>query len=505
MDDLKIFEFGADAAALRGAHESGELPESWEAVFRTLVSEISSMVERRPTSIYLCSADEHTEARNHFGFVLARLLRERIRGTLLVDCDFLSVGLSGIVPHRDALGFLDLLLYGTSLGVITQQAAHGAKVVGAGSFAVTKKSPFAADTFGAARRYLVNQSGCVLFVGPLLDDEGNRHPIAELVDLAVLVRVGERFDTEAPDPLERRIASTAGVAAWSVRLNTRTDAGAERRGAGAEAPTLVAEVEDVIEGLKPEKRTLRPEGDERRVAATPPPAVGPARTPERAIFEDESEISEPRIGRARTPGSRAVRVIASIAAIVAVVFVVWWLFLTRSVRERGEGPEAPPARIAVESSAGDSIRAGGAAGEAGSAEREAAGTTGETAASPDTTAVTRAAEPTVPRGDESVSRGDAAVSRSDSLVFVRELDDLAGQYVIHVSSFRGVDRATNEALYLLGWGYPVFIYHVDLGSKGMWYRVYVGPYASREDAMQVKIKLDGNPRITSTRVSKVPG
>jgi cell division protein FtsN len=49
------------------------------------------------------------------------------------------------------------------------------------------------------------------------------------------------------------------------------------------------------------------------------------------------------------------------------------------------------------------------------------------------------------------------------------------------------------------------VYHVDLGSKGMWYRVYVGPFATRDDAMDTKIKLDENPRIKSTRVSKVPG
>ncbi len=74
-----------------------------------------------------------------------------------------------------------------------------------------------------------------------------------------------------------------------------------------------------------------------------------------------------------------------------------------------------------------------------------------------------------------------------------------------MSSFKGIEKAREEAVYLSGGGYPVFIYRVDLGSKGMWHRVYVGPYATREDAMEHKIKLDENPRIKSTRISIVPG
>jgi len=98
-----------------------------------------------------------------------------------------------------------------------------------------------------------------------------------------------------------------------------------------------------------------------------------------------------------------------------------------------------------------------------------------------------------------------ALGLSDSLIVVESLGQFAGQYMIHVSSFQSVRRTEDESFYLLGWGYPVFIYHVDLGGKGKWFRVCVGPYATQAEAQAAKIKLDGNPRILSTRLSKVPG
>ncbi len=508
MNNLKTYEFGADAGSLMNAHESGLLPAHWEGAFRAMVSEMASMVNQRPRSIYVCSADEDTDARNHLGFVLARLLGEHVPGVLLVDCDFLSVGMSGIIPHRDALGFLDLLLYGTSLGVITQETAHGAKVVGAGSFGVTKKSPFAMDAFATARRYLVNQAKCVLFVGPATDDEGNLHPIAENVDLVALVRVSDGFDARISDPFEERIASIEGVEARSIRLNTTMarPAGGEARREGKEEPTLVAQVDEFVEpsagGETTARRGGRTGADGKSAVGEPAVSTRPIRVSAREPLVDEGGFPGPRL-RKGVSASRVVRVIASLVAVVAVVFVVWWLYMTRSVRERG-GPtteRARPAAVAVVPPAADSSR-----GE-GQEERRGVGT-------PEFTPVAgEVREATVHREvpADSVRRKTAepaprvVSSTPDSVLFVQSLDQFAGQHVIHVSSFKGTEKAEEEALYLLGWGFPVFLYHVDLGSKGKWYRVYVGPYATREEAMQSKIKLDENPRITSTRVSKVPG
>ena len=508
MKDLKTYEFGADIEVLRRACDSGFPPAELEPAFRAVVSEIVSMTRETPRSIYLCSPEAHAEARDRFAFLLAKLLREHVPTVILVDCAFLSVGLSGIVPHRDALGFLDLLLYGTSIGVITQETAHGVRVVGAGSFAVTKKCPFVMDAFAAARRYLVNQAKCVIFVGPATDDEENLHPLAGNVDLAVLVRTGERFGVRALDPLEEKIAATENAAAWSVRINTRAAppaADGTRATPGGE-PTLVAEVEDLVEtiGEKPpsptaRRGTARPESPPSRPAPAEPPIRPGRRTVEATAHGRAAE-------RRRAVSSRFIRVVAAAVAIGLVVFVVWWLYLTRSVRERGRESAGSGGGATTAVTTTPSVKDSLAAAPSTSLQ-----TSPQTAASQEgvTTARSEAdtAVPDVSIGarETPARRGETALSTYDSIHFAETLDEFADRYIIHVSSFKGIEKAREEALYLAGAGYPVFIYRVDLGSKGMWHRVYAGPYATREDAMEHKINLDGNPRIKSTRISKVPG
>jgi len=110
-----------------------------------------------------------------------------------------------------------------------------------------------------------------------------------------------------------------------------------------------------------------------------------------------------------------------------------------------------------------------------------------------------------PSAGAEAEAGTAAIPKPDRVEVAETLDPYANQYLIHVSSFRKLENAKDEAFYLLGWGYPVFIYRADLGSKGMWYRVYVGPSTTREEAMEHKIKLDENRRIKSTRIARVPG
>jgi cell division septation protein DedD len=507
MKDLKTYEFGADIGVLRKACDSGFPPAELEPAFRAVVSGIVSMTRETPRSIYLCSPDAHAEARDRFAFLLAKLLREHVPTALLVDCAFLSVGLSGIVPHRDALGFLDLLLYGTSIGVITQETAHGVRVVGAGSFAVTKKCPFVIDAFAAARRYLVNQAKCVIFVGPATDDEENLHPLAGSVDLAVLVRTGERFGVRALDPLEEKIAATENAAAWSVRINTRAalPAADGTRATPEVDPTLVAEVEDLVEtiGDRPPSpatrwRASRPEIPPSRRAPGEPP-IHPAGRP--------AEAAEPgrAAARRRAVGSRFIRVVAAAVAIGLVVFVVWWLYLTRSVRERGRESAGSGSRATTAVITTPSVKDSLAAAPSTTPLTSAQTTPQEPVTTSRSRTDSAAADVSTRAREAPAGRGETAASTYAGIHYAETLDEFADRYIIHVSSFKGIEKAREEAFYLSGAGYPVFIYRVDLGSKGMWHRVYVGPYATREDAMEHKINLDGNPRIKSTRISKVPG
>jgi hypothetical protein len=531
MRDLKTFEFGADLGTLQRSCEAGFPPAHLESALRAMVTEIVSKTRERPLSVYLCSPDVGADARDRFAFLLVKLVRDHVPTALLVDCVFLSTGLSGIVPHRDALGFLDLLLYGTSIGVITQDSAHGVKVVGAGSFAVTKKSPFVMDAFASARRYLANQAKCVVFVGPATDDEDKLHPIAANVDLIVLVRSGDRFGGRALDPLEEGIASLEDVEKWSVRINTSAAAAEpppaagtrpaveEARPAPKEEPALVAEVEELVE------RTVeKPLPVPGRPASPRPEPVGAASKGAVRPGAARSETLErgPFGGENKGGGSRFIRAAAVVVAVALVGFVVWWLYLTRSVRDGGEttvvptaaGPAAvatmPPAdSLAAANAARDRVESLIARNRTSSREDTPGGARGAEP-SPGGTAETRAAGGGEPVGAaeaprEAPGRAGRSLSTADNIHVAETLAEFADLYIVHVSSFHGIDKAREEARDLIGWGYPVFLYRVDLGTKGIWYRVYVGPYDSRDSAMKDKIKLDENPRIKSTRISKVPG
>jgi hypothetical protein len=545
MRDLKTFEIGADLGTLQRSCEAGYPPAPLESALRAMVADIAAKAHEKPLSVYLCSPDAGADARDRFAFLLVKLVRERVPNALLVDCVFLSTGLSGVVPHRDALGFLDLLLYGTSIGVVTQESAHGVKVVGAGSFTVTKKSPFVMDAFASARRYLAHQAKCVVFVGPATDDEDRLHPIAANVDLTVLVRTGDRFGERVLDPLEESVASLEGVEAWSVRLNTRA-AVEEKRPAPAEPrssaaaprpversePALVAEVDDLVENLverpaersaerpaeKPapsaERQALRPD---RPAPPRPEPAAAAASGPHRPGAGRAESGARGSFGlEKKSGGSRFVRVAAVVVAVGLVAFVMWWLYLTRSVRGDRDGAgvaTAPAPSPAAAGPSADSLAAARTARE----RVESLIARGRTPAGRDTLASgpagageTRASELGEPGGGVEARReipmdAQRSLSTADNIHVAESLAEFKDQYVVHVSSFHGIEKAREEARDLVGWGYPVFLYRVDLGSKGIWYRVYVGPYESRDTAMEHKIKLDENPRIKSTRISKVPG
>jgi cell division septation protein DedD len=102
------------------------------------------------------------------------------------------------------------------------------------------------------------------------------------------------------------------------------------------------------------------------------------------------------------------------------------------------------------------------------------------------------------------SGGTQLVDPSNILV----MDDLArrwdGWYAIHISSFQESIRAREEVSFLQSREFPVFIVFLDLGPKGKWYRVYAGPFPTREQARDVKKNLDAVPQVRFTRIARIP-
>jgi cell division septation protein DedD len=102
------------------------------------------------------------------------------------------------------------------------------------------------------------------------------------------------------------------------------------------------------------------------------------------------------------------------------------------------------------------------------------------------------------------SGGTVLVDPNDILI----MDDLAARwndwYAIHISSFQESIRAREEVSFLQSREFPVFIVFLDLGAKGKWYRVYAGPFETREEARDVKKNLDAIPQVRFTRITKIP-
>jgi cell division septation protein DedD len=577
--------------AVLGNDDDRQLIEPLQAV----VGEITSRAERRPMAIYVCSTDADKELRNYFAFAAAKLLSGRLPDATVVDCDFLSVGLSNIVPEGDALGFLDLLLYGSSLDVITQKASNGVNVIGAGSFPVSRKSPFVMDAFEETVRYLLNHASCVVFCGPVVDDDDNIHPILGHVDLRVVVRAGRPQRANILEPLEERVTQAVDGETWLVRVTEplsswrdlssagklKEDAVADGRRESQDviesppviAPALrgdqVAQQTPAVDGILPRNEHLKPGASESTQAPAPDTTPAPAKTESEKgraadtsaeqpsahrqndawgvspavkktvagvnaetvagdsvtpAFGDESpsapeweEVHEIAIDRS-SGSSVFPRIMISTLGLLLVAFVVWWLYLTRSIRDQIDEPVNLTETGIVQSNneaaeeptngprpVSRDVKGAGGAAEPDAGSQEPAAPDEQPTPSVETTSPQRPDTTPVPTAPAGSTQPPASTpSPATSSAPSGRLADYSGQYLIHVSSFRRAEVAQQEADYFVGRGYEAFAVPVDLGSKGRWHRVYVGPFDSADDARRMKIRLDENPRVRSTRITKAP-
>ncbi|HUK63418.1 MAG TPA: hypothetical protein VLV15_08795, partial [Dongiaceae bacterium] len=348
-------------------------------------------------TIYICTDDESAHARDEFALTLARVLTTHVPSTLLIDCDFLHPGLGDRVPHKDALGFLDYLLYGSSIGVITQEH-NGVHIVGAGSFPVTKRMPVIDTAFSDAARRLVTHARCALFVGPAFDDTAGTHPITGTVDIVATLRTSLRH--AALDDAEEGIAA-GGVEVWSIRL-------------------VVAPVAEAPPPAAP--------------SPPPPPAPRPLPVQRAAVSADEAVT-------AARGESLAPRIAVVAFGLLVIAFVAWWFITERGAP--GVTEEKPaPAHVAA-----DSLRH--AADTLATRDTVSTRAPAVSIARPDTTSPKMKRAATAPSAGPGVSAvqkkpaetgaysgGSMLVNSAD----IQVMDDLDrkyhGWFMIHISSFQ---------------------------------------------------------------------
>jgi cell division septation protein DedD len=96
-------------------------------------------------------------------------------------------------------------------------------------------------------------------------------------------------------------------------------------------------------------------------------------------------------------------------------------------------------------------------------------------------AATRAAEKTVTAKAPVAERHAAAES---------------GSYVVQLASFKDAAAAAKLERRLAAKGYQMFVEPADLGNRGIWHRVYAGPYADKPAAEQVAGRLQHQEKIS---------
>jgi cell division septation protein DedD len=472
MNRITQFQIPLRPEELRPPIFAGEVETPLAEPLQALVGALSRRAADAAVTVYLCADDDSARARDDFAMALARTLTVHVPSTLLIDCDFLHPGLSDQVPQKDALGFLDYLLYGSSIGVITQDY-DSTHIVGAGSFPVTKRMPFAENAFIDASKRLVTHARCALFVGPALDGDGGRHPLTGAVDVVATVRTDARHPKL--DGVEEQVAS-AGPEVWSIRL---------------------------VEAAAPEP-----------VAATPPRAAPSAPIPPAPTAPVEPRVERPvrrpmpapvvdeTLLETRSESSLAPRIAVIVFGLLVIAFVGWWFTQNRGNLHLTGGKEPPATSV-------DTTRQAPAPAIT---HRDTTATRPPVTAPThrDTTAATThrpATTPaTAPASTTSTSHtgGAMLVNSSD----IQVMDDLnrryRGWYMIHISSFQTSVRARDEVAFLESHEFPVFIVFLDLGPKGKWYRVYAGPFQTRDEAAEVKKNLDAVPQVRFTRIATIP-
>jgi cell division septation protein DedD len=112
------------------------------------------------------------------------------------------------------------------------------------------------------------------------------------------------------------------------------------------------------------------------------------------------------------------------------------------------------------------------------------------------TPVTKAAAP-LAKVAAPVVKAAAPVTRAAAPVVKTAAPAAGGGYLVQAAAFRRSEDAKGLQAKLARKGYTAFTEKANLGAKGVWYRVYVGPYATAGAADTVVSRLKAEEKLAA--------
>jgi len=415
--------------------------------FESITEKIEQMVRGSENkSILACSLPEDRTLRDFAVLQIAHIMSKHNKEVLIVDCDFLSPGLSGIIEDVEEHGFLDLLLYGSSLKSISRDIGiDGVKVIGPGSFPVSRTIPFAMKEFDKINIFLTEKSDVVIYCSTVYTEDGKLNPLCREINQAILFCQIDRLED---GELKKHIDSlrSEGVAHAEIVCFCQEEAG-----------IAAAIPQDEVE----EDR-------------------GEHVSEEAQYIEKTSEVSiEAKEGHSRLPW-----IITSVVAVLIVVFVTWWFLNYRAIKQN----EARQRMTEVVQKKTESRSAAMEKKEEGGGVPVASDTVQLKVMEGKTVPVSRP-EKEVPETGKAEVTGSSMIERQGYY------------YTVHVASFQDIARAGREIDYLEKNGFDAFIVDALVKDK-TWFRVLVGKFATKEEADEVRLDLLELKRVGYARVIK---
>jgi len=428
--------------------------------FKDAGAQLEKRIKERSGAVILAlSAGEKGISRDFAVLQIAHIIAKHGKNVLIIDGDFLNSGMSGLVENVEDHGFLDLLLYGSSLKSVARTVGiEGVSVAGPGSFPVSRTIPFAMKEFEKIIEFLRTKHDVVIYCSTLYTEDAKINPLAKLVDGILLCC---RIDDMSEGELQKNIKALGEEKVPPVELVCFC-------GKRAPAPAM--------------KRVLEPVAVEPPIAA-PKETHAVADEPLAIPLIEKTEDLEPLgdIEQEKKPRFSVLRIVSISAGILILAFIVWWVVINRTVSEK-EPLGTTPGEVAR--AAGDGAVSHAQDSTAAPAESAAAGAPDSAGALPPSVTTEPAAPRTEPKAADAEKAGIVPGQ---------------GVYTIHVASFREMSRAEVEKAYLEKNGFPARIVEVEIkGEK--WLRVLVGEFATENEATKTRLDLLGLNKVGYARV-----